>query len=216
MTLNPNSWNTHANIIFLDQPVNVGFSYSENEKVDTSPAAGKDVYAFMQLFLNRFYEYADAPFHIAAESYGGMYAPHIASIIHKANKALLRAPTPDIIKINLDSIVLANGYTNPSIQLASIPDYACDGPYPIFDNPQGKECTTLRSKVPTCVRLTDLCQRTKSRFACIAAALYCNSQLVGPIHGMLLYPYAIYTSKDLTIRTWCQLIRCPSSMRSRQ
>lgn len=57
-------------MIFLDQPVNVGYSYGDTS-VDTSPVVGQDVYAFMELFLNRFPKYADKPFHLAAESYGG-------------------------------------------------------------------------------------------------------------------------------------------------
>ena len=70
-------------MIFLDQPVNVGYSYSDDgSSVSTSPVAAEDVYAFLQLFLNRYPEYASAPFHLAAESYGGTYAPNIASVIH--------------------------------------------------------------------------------------------------------------------------------------
>jgi cathepsin A (carboxypeptidase C) len=57
-------------MIFLDQPVNVGYSYGESS-VDTSPVVGKDVYAFMELFINRFPQYADLPFVLASESYGG-------------------------------------------------------------------------------------------------------------------------------------------------
>ncbi|KAF9441311.1 alpha/beta-hydrolase, partial [Macrolepiota fuliginosa MF-IS2] len=68
---NPFSWNSHANIIFLDQPVNVGFSYADNgTTVSSSPVTGKDVHAFLELFLNRFPQYSTQPFHIAAESYG--------------------------------------------------------------------------------------------------------------------------------------------------
>lgn len=65
-TFNPYSWNTHSNIVFLDQPVNVGYSYGEGS-VNNSPVAGKDVYAFIELFINRFSEYSEKPFHLAAE-----------------------------------------------------------------------------------------------------------------------------------------------------
>ena len=52
-TFNPYSWNMHANAVFLDQPINVGFSYSEDgSKINTSQFAGKDVYAFLELFLH--------------------------------------------------------------------------------------------------------------------------------------------------------------------
>lgn len=187
-THNPFSWNAHTNIIFLDQPVNVGYSYADDgTTVSTSPAAGKDVHAFLELFLNRFPEYSTKPFHLAAESYGGTYAPNIAKVIYEANKRLAVAPTPGFKHINLASVVLANGATNPYIQMASIPDYVCEGPFPVYDDPQGPECQALRSKVPTCQRLIQACYSFDSRFTCAPANLYCSSQLYGPLMRMCLY-----------------------------
>ena len=187
VTYNEYSWNQHANVIFLDQPVDVGFSYAdEGTSVNTSPVAGKDVHAFLQLFLGRFSKYADAPFHIAAESYGGTYAPNIASVIHKENQALaaasaLAAPTLDLIHINLASVMLGNGITNPYVQFASVPDWACEGPYAVYDDPEGPECQALRAKVPTCQRLVKSCYDFNSRLTCVPALLYCNSQLMAPL-----------------------------------
>lgn len=182
MTYNPHGWNSATNIIFLDQPINVGFSYSDDgSSVNTSPVAGIDVYAFLQLFLTRYPKYSKAPFHLAAESYGGTYAPNFASVIYKKNKDLELAPNPDVVKINLASVMIGNGITNPLIQDPTIPVFACDGPYPIYDDPDGPECTSLRSKVPTCERLIKSCYSYNSRLACVPAALYCNSQLYGPI-----------------------------------
>src|SRR5271154_4615180 len=54
---NPYSWNANASVIFLDQPVNVGFSYSGSSVTNTI-AAGKDVYALLTLFFKQFPEYA--------------------------------------------------------------------------------------------------------------------------------------------------------------
>ncbi|KAH9005727.1 serine carboxypeptidase [Lactarius hatsudake] len=97
-TFNPHSWNERANIIFLDQPVGVGYSYSsDGSTISTSPAAALD------LFITRFHKYARLPFHLAAESYGGTFAPNIASVIYKKNKELAAAPSPKLTKINLTS-----------------------------------------------------------------------------------------------------------------
>ena len=181
VTFNPYSWNTHANIIFLDQPINVGFSYSEDgSKIDTSQLAGKDVYAFLELFLNRFPEYSTQPFHLAAESYGGTYAPHMASFIYEENQKIPFV-SADLVKINLASVIIGNGLTDAYTQFASIPDYLCEGPYPIFDNPDGPECTALKSKATTCQRLVKSCHIFKSRLVCVPAELYCNTQLYSPI-----------------------------------
>ena len=181
-TLNAHSWNEHANIIFLDQPINVGYSYSDDgSTVNTSPVAGEDVHAFLELFLARFPKYADKPFHLAAESYGGTYAPNIASVIYKKNKEATLATVPTFQKINLASVILTNGLTDPYVQMGSVPDYACDGPYPVYDDPNGPQCQALRTKVPTCQRLIKSCYNSGSRFACVPAGLYCNSQLFGPL-----------------------------------
>jgi len=197
ITYHPHSWNERANIIFLDQPIGVGFSYSsDGSTVKTSPVAGLDVYAFLELFITRFTEYAHLPFHLAAESYGGTYAPNIATVIHKKNKELALAPTPKLIKINLASIMLANGLTDPYTQMGSVPDYACNGPYPIYDDPDGPQCMALRSKVPTCQSLIKACYNFGSRMTCVPPALYCWSQLFGPIQQTGLNPYDVRRKCD--------------------
>lgn len=180
-TFNPYSWTNDANVIFLDQPVNVGYSYADDgTTVSTSPVAGKDVYAFLELFLNRFPEYSKAPFHIAAESYGGTYAPNFATVIHQNNKQLGLVPNPSVKHINLESVILANGLSDPYIQMAAIPDYVCDGPFPVYA-PDDPHCAALRTKVPTCQRLIKFCYSSGSRFPCVGAAVYCNTQLMGPL-----------------------------------
>ncbi|OBZ78042.1 Carboxypeptidase Y A [Grifola frondosa] len=200
VTYNPHSWNTHANVIFLDQPVNVGFSYAdEGTTVNTTPVAALDVYAFLELFLRRFPKYSKLPFHVAAESYGGTYAPNIASVIHKENKALSQGPSsaaPGLLHINLESVMIGNGITDPYVQMASIPDYACEGPYPVYDDPEGPECEALRTKVPTCQRLIKSCYDFNSRFTCVPALLYCNSQLMGPLMQTGRNPYDVRVKCD--------------------
>ena len=214
-THNPYSWNERANIIFLDQPVGVGYSYSsDGSSVNTSPAAAVDVHAFLGLFISRFPQYAELPFHLAAESYGGTYAPNIASVIYKKNKEVALAPVPRLPRINLASIILANGLTDPYIQMASVPDYACDGPYPIYDDPKGPQCTALRSKVPTCQRLIKSCYDFGSRLACVPAALYCWSQLFGPLQRefVCFYP-PCWQLMILYSRDRLEPVRCTPQVR---
>ncbi|KAJ7819506.1 carboxypeptidase C [Mycena leptocephala] len=168
-TFNKHSWTASANMIFLDQPVNVGFSYADDgTTVNTSPVAGKDVYAFLELFLSRFPEYSKQPVHISGESYAGTYLPNIASAIWAGNKALDLAPTSSLKKINLESIMIGNGLTDPYVQMGSVADYACEGPYPVYSDPQGAECAALRAKIPTCQRMMKSCYSYNSRLTCSA------------------------------------------------
>jgi len=118
------------------------------------------------------------PFHIAAESYGGHYAPHIASIVHHKNKELVQAPSSDLRKINLESIMLGNGLTDPLIQMPSVVEYACDGPFAVFDT-HSRQCRSLRSRAPICARMIKTCYGSDTRVACTPATIYCWSALWG-------------------------------------
>ncbi|THH27237.1 hypothetical protein EUX98_g6950 [Antrodiella citrinella] len=200
VTYNKHSWTAHSSMIFLDQPVNVGYSYSsDGSGVNNTPVAAEDVYAFLQLFFSRYDKYASLPFHVAAESYGGAYAPQIASVIHKKNlelKSASFAPTPPPAHINLASVILANGQTEPRTQMASVPEYLCNGPFPVYDDPDGPQCTAMRSKVPTCQRLIQGCYSYDSKFTCVPATVYCYSQIMGPLQQTGLNPYDVRKKCD--------------------
>ena len=124
-TLNPYSWNTNANIIFLDQPVEVGFSYSDNGKFPTnSDSAAEDVYAFLQIFLSTFKQFAQNDFHVTGESYAGHYIPAIGRQIDESNE--LHAKDGSIVQVQLKSLAIGNGLTDPLIQYKEYPEMACD------------------------------------------------------------------------------------------
>ena len=174
---NEHSWTNKASVFFLDQPVNVGYSYSDGGDVYNTPQGAEDVYAFLQLFFARFSEYADSPFSIAAESYGGRYAPLYASKIHTENKALVNtASVMSPKKINLESIMIGNGLTDPRVQFPSTAEYLCDKKYGLFEK-GSQECATLESKAKTCSSLIEQCYKLDSRLTCLPAALYCWSGL---------------------------------------
>jgi len=195
-THNPHSWTSNANVIFLDQPVAVGYSYShDGSSVNTTPVAAEDVWAFLQLFLVRHPKYAHAPFHLAAESYGGHYAPHIASVIHKKNRQLALISAPSQPKINLASVIIGNGLTDPYAQFGSIPDYACKGPYPIFEE-DSFQCSALYTKSSTCERLIRSCYNFNSKWTCLPAALYCWTQMYGSFQNLGLNPYDVRKKCD--------------------
>jgi cathepsin A (carboxypeptidase C) len=128
-TRNPYSWNSNANVIFLDQPVNVGFSYSEGSSVSTTEAAAEDVYAFLQVLLAALPQFAKAPFHLTGESYAGHYIPAMAKVIADRNRewrALRRHKEPDVLEIQLKSLAIGNGLTDPLIQYKYYADMAAD------------------------------------------------------------------------------------------
>ncbi|VAI33203.1 unnamed protein product [Triticum turgidum subsp. durum] len=85
---NLHAWTKVANVIFLESPVGVGFSYS-NKTLDFHLSGDKstanDTFVFLFNWLERFPEYKGRPFYISGESYSGHYAPQLAAIILSHN-----------------------------------------------------------------------------------------------------------------------------------
>lgn len=86
---NPYAWNTIANMLFVEAPAGVGFSYSNNQNDyntnDNKTAA--DNYLFVQKWFAAYPEYQKNPFFITGESYAGIYVPTLADAIRVGNDA---------------------------------------------------------------------------------------------------------------------------------
>ncbi|KAF2194635.1 carboxypeptidase Y-like protein A [Zopfia rhizophila CBS 207.26] len=162
------SWNTNASVIFLDQPVNVGYSYSSGS-VSNTVAAGKDIYALLTLFFKQFPEYAKQSFHISGESYAGHYIPVFASEILSHKKR----------NINLQSILIGNGLTDGLTQYEYYKPMACgEGGWPaVLDE---RTCQSMESSYPRCASLIENCYSSESVWTCVPASIYCNNAMIGP------------------------------------
>lgn len=109
--LNPWSWNTNANLLFIDQPVGAGFSYGTTEVGDAQEAA-VDMWTFMQMFLRNetFSDLANRSLAIWTESYGGHYGPAFATHWLDQNDAIANG-TVDGIPLNLKVLAIGDGFT---------------------------------------------------------------------------------------------------------
>ncbi|PWN25287.1 alpha/beta-hydrolase, partial [Jaminaea rosea] len=107
------AWNEYTDVLFLDQPVGTGFSYTSTDGYAHSlGSAAKDVVHFLKQFVAVFPEYgADAgcDFFIAGESYAGQYIPYTAD-------ALLADPKNPLA---LQGIAIGNGAIDPRSQAGS-------------------------------------------------------------------------------------------------
>ncbi|KAJ2792423.1 hypothetical protein H4R20_006749, partial [Coemansia guatemalensis] len=119
--INNNSWNKDANILFLDQPTNTGYSYGAN--VTNTADAARDTTIFLHKFYSRFPQYAFGELHIMGESYAAHYVPRIAAqIVSDNNRAGMR-------KLPLASIAVGNGLFNMATQYRYLPWMACNSTY---------------------------------------------------------------------------------------
>nr|GLL48276.1 hypothetical protein CICLE_v10003343mg [Ipomoea trifida] len=103
---NPYAWNNVANIIFLESPIGVGFSYtntsSDYDNVGDESTT-QDSYTFLVNWLERFPEYKTRDFYITGESYAGHYIPELAQLILHNNQHTNQS------RINLKGIAIS-GY----------------------------------------------------------------------------------------------------------
>ncbi|XP_024018008.1 serine carboxypeptidase-like 45 [Morus notabilis] len=81
---NDYSWNKGANMLYLESPAGVGFSYSANQSFYTEVNDGKtahDNLEFLRRWFLEFPEYKSRDFFITGESYAGHYVPQLAQLI---------------------------------------------------------------------------------------------------------------------------------------
>ena len=82
------AWTKFANIVFIEQPVGVGFSHSLHKTDYTSndDKAAKDNLQFLIEFFKVFPEFKNNKLYLTSESYGGHYIPMWSKELIKYNK----------------------------------------------------------------------------------------------------------------------------------
>ena len=109
--LNEYSWNRVANMIYLESPGDVGFSYIDSKLeqdlfIDDKIAAEDNLKALIN-FFEKFPSMKNKDFYISGESYGGIYVPMLAYNIIEYNKNKVESE-----KIKLKGILVGNGVTD--------------------------------------------------------------------------------------------------------
>ncbi|XP_035507742.1 lysosomal protective protein [Morone saxatilis] len=96
------SWNKIANVLYVESPAGVGFSYSDDKKYATDDdQVADDNYKALQSFFAKFPNFTQNEFFIFGESYGGIYAPTLS----------LRVAT-GAAKINFKGFAVGNGLSS--------------------------------------------------------------------------------------------------------
>ncbi|KAK6915769.1 Peptidase S10, serine carboxypeptidase [Dillenia turbinata] len=159
--LNPYSWSKVSNIIYLDSPAGVGFSYSPNTSLyvtgDTETA--QNTHSFLLKWFELYPEYQANRFFIAGESYAGVYVPTLASEVVKGIDAGAKP------LINFKGYLVGNGVADHdydengfvpftygmgliSDQMFKEAVNACKG---IFHDPNTEACANALNKIDIAV-----------------------------------------------------------------
>lgn len=82
LTLREYRWNRIANMLFIEAPVGVGFSYSDDlDYQNNDDRAATENMEAINYFFSLFPELKGNPFYITGESYAGIYVPTLAEAI---------------------------------------------------------------------------------------------------------------------------------------
>jgi len=108
---NPHSWNKVSNMLFIESPAGVGFSYSNTSSDYTTgdKRTADDSYAFLLGFFKLYPQYASNKFYVSGESYAGHYVPQLAATILEGNKVEGNK------KINLKGMAVGNAWTDAGV-----------------------------------------------------------------------------------------------------
>ncbi|KAG9414953.1 hypothetical protein AC1031_008369 [Aphanomyces cochlioides] len=174
---NPYSWTSNANVIWVDQPVGVGFSYGQlPEDYDhTLDDVANNMYLFLQGWLKEHPSFARRPFFITGESFAGQHGPAIAA------KLLTRQPADDEIAIPLQGVAVGNGWTSPLIQIQHQTDLIYENTYgkTIFEDTEA--LATYERSTQAIAVLADACNSGHNATACVEASLQWKKELMVPL-----------------------------------
>jgi len=183
-TSNAASWNSQANLLYVDQPVGTGFSYGTAFDHD-EVGVGNDMYAFLLAFFSAHPDRRTNPFFVFGESYAGHYVPNVAHRVWLGNGKSEGA------HINLQGMSVGNGLTDPEVQYAYYPQMAVstNQHQPAVSN---ATYARMQKAVPGCVSAIKKCNDGSgpvAKLSCAYAYETCNAALMEPYQMTGMNPY---------------------------
>ncbi|KAF7207458.1 lysosomal protective protein isoform X1 [Nothobranchius furzeri] len=98
---NPYSWNKIANVLYLESPAGVGFSYSDDKNYVTNDTeVSMNNFLALKEFFRLFPEFSSNELFLTGESYGGIYIPTLAERVMED------------ASMNLQGIAVGNGMSS--------------------------------------------------------------------------------------------------------
>lgn len=109
------TWNKEYSMIFIDNPVGAGFSYTTQDAgyCTNETQVADQLYSFLTQWYAVFPEQKDAPLYVTGESYAGHYVPAFGYKIHQEISAGAR--------INFAGVAIGDGWVDP---IHMVPAYA--------------------------------------------------------------------------------------------
>jgi carboxypeptidase C (cathepsin A) len=154
------------------------YSYpNETLTADSTPHAAPNFWKTLQGFMGAFPQYSRESFHFSSESYGGHYGPVFNEYIEQQNEKDI----PGAHKINLETVLIGNGWFDPLIQYESyynftvFPGNTYD--YAPFNSSQVAEMYNNLYGPGNCADMIKDCYARGIDEICAFADLYCLNQV---------------------------------------
>ena len=116
LKFNEHAWNKEANLLFLEMPVGVGFSETDDKETTITDAIfAKDALYAMGLFYSRFPALKKSELYLSGHGYAAVYIGYLAQLINEENSYEKTFSE----KINLKGLLLGNPCVKPDECYAS-------------------------------------------------------------------------------------------------
>jgi len=190
-TKNEYSWNSKANVMWVDQPASTGFSTGPLvPTMHNETQVGDYMYKFLQAFFknSQLSKFAANEFFVFGESYAGHYVPAVTHRIWQGIKS------KEGLAINLKGFGIGNGLTDPGEQYKWYAQMAEDGGKAeggslakgVINNT--KVLAAMKAASLACVAGIKSCNNGNDN-ACTAAYAVCNEGEVTPYQLTGMNPY---------------------------
>ena len=174
-SLNEDSWNTNVNMLYIDQPIGVGFSYG-TQNVDSTASAAPYVWKLLQAFFDAFPDYKNRDFGVFTESYGGHYGPAFAEYFLEQDSSLKSGDS----KLNLVALGVNNGWFDAETQYKAYIDFSWNNTYkPIISESAAQ--SYYDSYTSSCQPAVRACTSSGSDKDCANAQQTCYRDIEGAL-----------------------------------
>lgn len=118
LTVNPHSWNSKANLLFVDQPVGTGFSKAAKiwDLKVTELQIAENLYETITKFIKLHPELKQRPLFVTGESYAGHYIPFFGKYLDDHKE--------DDKDVNFKGVAIGNGLVDPLNQYDNYATFA--------------------------------------------------------------------------------------------
>ncbi|KAI9675571.1 MAG: hypothetical protein M1822_008924 [Bathelium mastoideum] len=175
---NTHSFNNYANMLYVDQPIGVGFSYG-TDSVTSTVTAAPYVWKLLQAFYAQFPQYESRDFGIFTESYGGHYGPEFAYYFEDQNNGIANG-TVTGEKVDLIALGINNGWYDPKLQYEAYITYSYNNSYKALIS-KSQYNSYMSSYTSDCLPALNSCASSGSNSACSNAENTCYGDIEGPI-----------------------------------